>query len=154
MNYLGWLFFRDAAWHLPLGANPAYGLPLGSSVVYSDSIPLLALAFKPFSSLLSPTFHYFAFWILTCLMLQAAITFKLMQRITHDFILCCLGALFFALSPVMLSRLDGHFPLLAHWLLLWGLLLCFAKDFKAAQWVVLLCLAVTIPVTNEIRTLS
>jgi hypothetical protein len=49
-SWLGWQFFRQAPlvqW--PLGANPALGLDLGNTVVFTDSIPLLALLFKPFS---------------------------------------------------------------------------------------------------------
>src|SRR5262245_40322358 len=48
-HFLGWQFFRQSPWTVPLGASPDYGLELSNSVVYSDSIPLLALAAKPFS---------------------------------------------------------------------------------------------------------
>src|SRR5687768_5815794 len=48
-HYLGWSFFRNAPWGFPLGDNRSYGLELGSSIFYSDSIPLLAFMFKPFS---------------------------------------------------------------------------------------------------------
>ena len=46
-HYLGWVFFRNSDWTFPIiGSNPAYGLELSNSIVYSDSIPLLAIFFK------------------------------------------------------------------------------------------------------------
>jgi len=52
-QFIGWHFFRHSpVLQVPLGANPNYGMEIGSSVVFSDSLPLLALLFKPFSSLL------------------------------------------------------------------------------------------------------
>jgi hypothetical protein len=42
-HYLGWEFFRDSPLTMPLGRNPRYGLEIGSSIIYSDSIPLLAI---------------------------------------------------------------------------------------------------------------
>lgn len=47
-HWLGWQFFRNSPllqW--PLGANPDYGMEIGSSIIFSDSIPLLAFIFKP-----------------------------------------------------------------------------------------------------------
>ena len=42
----GWYFFSNDIWRFPLGNNPNYGDEFGSSIVYSDSIPILALFFK------------------------------------------------------------------------------------------------------------
>jgi len=44
-DYLAWVFYRRSPWSLPLGINPDYGLDISSSIVYSDSIPLLAIFF-------------------------------------------------------------------------------------------------------------
>ena len=49
IHYLGWAFFRDTPWLFPLGSNPHYGLEIANSIVYSDSIPLLAFLFKPWA---------------------------------------------------------------------------------------------------------
>ena len=51
-HYLGWHFFRGEPWMLPLGANPRYDLDMGSSIVFTDSIPLLALFFKAIRAIL------------------------------------------------------------------------------------------------------
>jgi len=42
----GWFFFKNDIWRFPLGLNPNYGESFSSSIVFSDSIPLLALFFK------------------------------------------------------------------------------------------------------------
>ncbi len=43
---LGWWFFADDRWRWPLGANPNYGWEQMNSIVYTDSIPGLAIVFK------------------------------------------------------------------------------------------------------------
>jgi len=45
-SYLGWAFFRQSPWDFPIGLNLNYGLDLGNSIVYSDSIPILAFFLK------------------------------------------------------------------------------------------------------------
>ena len=40
---LGWKFYREDVWRFPLGLNPNYGITDSSSIIYSDSIPLLAI---------------------------------------------------------------------------------------------------------------
>ena len=37
---LGWYFFLNDDWRFPLGSNPNYGEELGSSIGFSDSIPI------------------------------------------------------------------------------------------------------------------
>src|SRR5437879_6782120 len=44
-QFIGWHFFRYEPWHLPLGAALDYGIEMASSIVYTDSIPLFAIAF-------------------------------------------------------------------------------------------------------------
>ena len=77
-HFLGWHFFRNEPWHLPLGLNWAYGMEMSSSIVYTDSIPLLALIFKPFSNYLPTLFQYTGLWILICFALQG--TFGWLKR--------------------------------------------------------------------------
>ena len=46
-HYLGWAFFRQSPVHLPyIGANYSNIYPYRTSVLFTDSIPLLALLFK------------------------------------------------------------------------------------------------------------
>ena len=45
---IGWEFFRNDSWKFPLGFNHYYGLELANSIIFTDSIPLLAFIFKLF----------------------------------------------------------------------------------------------------------
>ena len=83
-------------------------MELGSSIVFSDSIPLLALALKPFSAWLPASFQYFGAWIAACFVLQAWFGWKLLRLFVSDRWLALLGVAFFAISPVFAARLWGH----------------------------------------------
>lgn len=124
-HYLGWEFFRQGPWTFPLGLNPGYGLELSSSIIFSDSNPLLAFVFKPFASLLPATFQYFGLWLLLCFALQAWFAFKLLGHVTASPVLRLLGAGLFVLSPPLMLRIGGHLSLVGHFLILAGLYLAF-----------------------------
>jgi hypothetical protein len=142
-HYLGWLFFRNSEWSLPVGLNPEYGLEISNSIIFSDSNPLLAIFFKLFSWVLPSTFQYFGMWILVCFILQAFFAFKLVGLITKSPVLCMLGACLLAFSPPMLWRLHekiGHLSLVGHFFILASLFLLIGEHRKrnAIYWALLL----------------
>ena len=145
-HQLGWQFFRHSPWlQWPLGANTGYGLELGSSIVFSDSIPLLAMVFKLLGPVLPQSFQYFGLWLAVCFSLQAFFGWKLLRRFTDDWLLALLGCAFFAVAPVLLFRLkEGHLALVAQWLVLAALWLYFAPRLAKRGWLVLLLLGVWI----------
>jgi hypothetical protein len=122
-HYLGWAFFRSGPWTFPLGANPGYGLEVSSGILYSDSLPVLALLFKPLSPLLPPDFQYFGLWILLCFLLQSYFAWRLIGLVTESPWVRLLGSGLFVFSPPMLWRLVGHEALIGHWIVLAALLL-------------------------------
>ncbi|GAA5234655.1 hypothetical protein FOZ76_20690 [Verticiella sediminum] len=139
-HYLGWLFFRQGPWTLPLGMNPDYGLALANSIVYSDSNPLLALLFKPFGPWLPTVFQYFGFWILACFLLQAWIAYRLLGLATQRASVRAMGTVFFAFAPIMMIRLTEHLSLGGHFLLLAALYLVCApapRRRRLAWWALL-----------------
>lgn len=142
-HYLGWLFYRNSPWTLPFGLNPQYGLELGSSIVFSDSNPLLAFLFKPFSTLLPASFQYFGFWLLLCFVLQSFFGWKLAGLISPDATLRILAASFFVFAPPMLWRLNGHYSLVGHFVILAALYLVLrpAEDRRTLYWGCLLAVA-------------
>ena len=83
-HYVGWSYFKNDIWRFPPGSNPMYGLENASSIVYSDSIPLLAFFFKIFKNYLPNNFQYFSFWIFLCFFLQGLISFKLINFYTNN----------------------------------------------------------------------
>jgi hypothetical protein len=123
-HYLGWQFFRSEPWQWPPGRISGFGISGGSNIVFTDSIPLLALFLKPFSGWLAAQFQYFGLWILSCYLLSGYFGLRLLARYTRDPALRLAGACFFILSPPLLLRGYGHESLMAHWLLLAGIDTC------------------------------
>lgn len=151
MHYLGWAFYRESPWTSPLGMMSNYGLDIGTigaigtTTVYTDSIPLVAALFKLFRSTLPSSFQYFGLWLLACFVLQAIFAWKLSRLITPSrlagIFICCL----FVFSPILIWRLV-HASHVAHFLILAAILLLFKPSAKwsSAGWVLLLCLATVI----------
>lgn len=117
-HYLGWQFFRHEAWAWPPGRIVGLGIPDGTSIVFSDAIPLLALAFKPFSALLPNEFQYFGLWMLLCFALNGYFGLRLLAWISSERAVRTLAALLFIFSPPLFMRAYGHEALMAHWLLI------------------------------------
>jgi hypothetical protein len=143
-HYLGWLFFRNSEWSFPIGLNPSYGLELSNSIVFSDSIPLLAFLFKPFSPLLATPFQYFGIWFLVCFILQAWFAWKLIGLISDSLAIRAFGAGLFVFSPPMISRMmQGHLSLVGHFLIIAALYLAFQPrlDRRILMWSLLLAAA-------------
>lgn len=143
-SYLGWAFYRHDPWTLPPGANPSYGLEFHASVLYSDSIPLLAMPFKWLAAWLPEPFQYFGLWLLACFVLQAWFAWRLLGLATENRWAKACGLVFFVLAPPMLNRLGGHLALFAHWPLLAALYLYLrgAEDRRGAYgWFVLVPVA-------------
>jgi hypothetical protein len=144
-HWLGWQFFRHSPpFQWPIGANPNYGTDIGSSIVFTDSIPLLAFIFKPLNVFLPDTFQYIGAWILICFALQSYLAWKLLALFTQDEWLPLIGSVFFTLAPVWLWRLQGHYALFGHWVLLTGLYFYFTKNFSIFRWIGLLAVVTLI----------
>ena len=118
LEYLGWAFYRYGPWTFPIGLNPNFGLDISSSIIYSNSMPLFAMVFKPFSGLLGEPFQFWGLWILLCFVLQALMAWMLMGLITADFWIKCFATGLLLFSPPMFSQIGfhnstiGHFPIL------------------------------------------
>tara|TARA_B100000029_G_C17595264_1_gene963866 strand:+ start:1 stop:2136 length:2136 start_codon:yes stop_codon:yes gene_type:complete len=117
-HYVGWNYFKNDAWRFPLGSNPTYGLEHSSSIIYSDSIPLLAFFFKIFKNYLPYNFQYFSLWIFLCFFLQGFISFKLINHYTNNISFSLIASFFFLISPIFIYRLSFHLALGGHWLIL------------------------------------
>jgi len=141
--WLGYTYFRASPWTWPPGLNPAWGLEIASSIFYSDSIPLLAFAFKALQPL-AEVDQYWGMWIFACGALQAVMAWRLIGLVTPHPLPRLAGAVLFALSPTMLNRLAGHIALGAHFLLLAAFYLCLTRASplrRLLQWLGLLLLA-------------
>lgn len=128
-HYLGWQFYRGSELRLPyLGMSYNTVYPYRTSVLYSDSIPLLALLFKPFSALLPATFQYMGLWGLASFALQGLLAQKIAWRISgaeERGIAVQAGtvaaSVLALLYPVLTIRMFAHTALAGNWLILLGL---------------------------------
>jgi len=142
-QYLGWALFRQSEWQIPLGLNPKFGMEIATSIVYSDSIPLMAIIFKALSPFLSQPFQYFGWWTLLCFIMQAFITWLLAGLITRDFLQKFLITCLITFSLPLFWRVAFHHYLLSHFLILAGLYCNFSKPLKwhKLPWLLLLSFA-------------
>ncbi len=145
MNYLGWMFFRNAPlFQQPFGAIWQYGVEISGSTVYSDSLSILAFPFKIVSPWLPGEFQYFGLWTSVCFLLQAFFGWKLLERLagTKDNLWArTFATAFFVLAPAFVWRMHWHFALASHWLLLAALYLYFDQRFRLLPWIALLVVA-------------
>jgi len=129
-HWLGWAFFRRAPWQLPLGAAPAYAVPLGGSLAFLDSIPLVGLLLRPLAHFLPVNFQYLGPWVAACFALQGWFGARLTGLFTRSFGSAVAGGSLFVASPVLLRRL-GHEALCAHFLILAVLCMALAPTYDA-----------------------
>jgi hypothetical protein len=143
-HFLGWHFFRNDPWTLPPGLITSLNTPIGTTITYTDSIPLLAFSFKIFNAILPETFQYFGIWILLCYILQGVFGFLLLRKITSNYTLQFLGLMFFIMSPIMLWRANaGHEALMGHWIILAALYL-YKSQYKHIRWLLLLLISLLV----------
>ena len=145
-TWVGWVFYKSTPFfQLPFFATPDYGFGGGSNIVFTGSIPLLALTLKPFSNFLPYDFQYFGFWIYISFVLHAYFSKKILEIFTNDKILIGLMTILFITSPVFLYRIYiPHIGLLAQWLLLFSIYLLLRKNFCYKAWLINLTLALLV----------
>ena len=111
-DYVGWVFFRYSPWTFPIGLNPTYGLEFSNSIVFSDSIPLMAFLFKAIRFALPETFQYLGIWTLSCFMLQAYFAWLVLGLMTQNRWLKFFACVLMVFSPPMLWRVNQHAALI------------------------------------------
>ena len=139
-QYVGWALFSQDDWRWPPGLNPRYGLEISTSIVFSDSIPLMALLFKIMRSVLSEPFQYFGFWLLLCLILQIYIAMRIMALYTQHLSIQMVAGVLLAFSPPMLWRFGLHAGLASHFVILTGIYLTLKPQiqYRTGYWALLI----------------
>lgn len=127
-HYLGWEFFRRSDWYFPLGLTDQLAYPLKTSVIYTDSIPIFAVFFKLFRSILPQQFQYFGIWGLLCFVLQGYYAAKILGERSSSKTVILAGSIFFIVSPIMVFRMYYHTALAAHWLILLAIYFYFKHE--------------------------
>lgn len=139
-SWLGWTSFRRSPWTLPPGANPGYGMELGTAIYFTDSLPLLALPLKALRGALDVP-QYIGPWLLACGAGQGLVGWRLVGLATRDPLARACGAGLLALQPMLMHRMTGHTSFAGQWTLLAALLLALAPGGggkRGVAWVALL----------------
>ena len=151
-HYLGWVTYRNSAWHFPLGLMDGVNYPHLISVIYMDALPLFSFIFKILSPFLPENFQFFGLFGFLCFALQGYFSGLLLYKCTRDKTYTVVASLFLILSNIMILRLYWHTGLAAHWIILaayavWMYQEKFEKFWKKALvWSVLTAVALLIQV--------
>ena len=129
-----WYFFLNDVWRFPLGSNPNYGMGISSSIVISDTIPILSFFFKSLKAFIPENFQYFSFWFFMCFYFQLFFSFKVLKKFTNSVPYSLIGSFFFLIAPIFLFRLQWHYSLAGQWVLLFALYLGLTKKIDQAKW--------------------
>lgn len=127
-HYLGWAAYRNSQWFFPIGLTDQLSYPLKTSIIFTDSIPLLAVFFKILSPILPGRFQYFGIWGLITFALNGAFSAKILQKYMKSDFMVILGSSFYILSFQVLQRMFMHTALAGHWLILWAIYLLIYRD--------------------------
>lgn len=124
-HYLGWMAYRNSDWSFPIGLTDQLSYPEKISIVFTDSIPLFAVAFKflgsvlyrLFSLSLPENFQYFGLWGILTFMLNGAFSARILQKYLKNDLQVVMGSVFFILSFQVLHRMFFHTALASHWII-------------------------------------
>ncbi|MCE7530520.1 DUF6311 domain-containing protein [Polynucleobacter sp. IMCC 29146] len=133
-DYIAWVFYRHGPWTFPIGLNPSYGLDFSNSIVFSDSIPLMAFIFKVFRFALPETFQYLGIWTLICFVFQACFAWLVLGLMTQNRWMLIFSCVIFVFTPPMLWRVNQHTALVAHFMILAAFYLIVSPGRKAKEW--------------------
>ncbi len=138
-HYIGWETFRDSPLSFPvIGKNHNISYPNTTSIAMTDSIPLVAIPLKIIDKVieLPEGFQYIGLYGLISFILTAAVSVRIMFRLTKDKLLSLLSSAFFIISPIMLFRMFAHTALASHWIILYAIyLLITYKDYRDLNWI-------------------
>ena len=143
LHQSGWYFFQNDIWRFPLGSNPNYGISFGSSIVFTDSIPLFALIFKSLKFIIPENFQYFSLWYFITFYLQLFFSFKIFKKFTNSDSYSFIGSLLILITPFFMYRVGWHASVSAHWILLFTLYLGITHNINKSKlsWLLLVILS-------------
>lgn len=119
--YLGWRAFRISEWRFPWGLYDHFSYPELNSIIFTDSIPGLAIFFKLFRNYLPADFQYFGMWTVFCYFMSAALAARILHKYTDSNVAALIGAIFFTFVPALLLRTTVHAALTGQWLVILAL---------------------------------
>lgn len=150
-HFIGWHFFRREGWGWPLGALSSLASDVPSSIVYTDSIPLIAIPLKVFHEWIPDSFQYLGLVVLLNYSFNGFFAGRLLLNLGVSPLVVPLGALLLASLPAVTMRgigAYGHEALTAHWIIFiaieYALLRSRISKSVALAWLGLLVVAVLV----------
>lgn len=128
-HLVGLAHFLAEPWHWPPGA--IRHLEPATSIVFTDSIPWLALLLKALHW--PPAWQPFGLWLVLCHAASAALSALWLRRMGAGPLGAGSAAVLLAFAPMVLLRAYGHESLLAHFLLPGALLLA-CRPWSPWRW--------------------
>ena len=137
-HYIGFCHYRVSSWQFPVGLIETLSYPNKMSVIYTDSIPGLAVLFKLFAYVLPQKFQYFGLAGLLSFILTGGFAGLLLYRFLGNTIASVIYSLFFIVSYPVIQRMYYHTALASHWILLAALCLWLYQEELSVRTRVLL----------------
>ena len=120
---VGYLYYIQSPWHLPLFYVSALGTPAGTNVIFMDVVPIVALIGKLIHSLTGATVNLYGSYLFLCFVLPGVMmTLVLIAARIHYTLAAVIAAIFANAMPALLWRW-GHIALQSHYLLIGALAL-------------------------------
>jgi Family of unknown function (DUF6311) len=120
---IGAIYFGRDVWRFPLFLVPDFGAPEGANIVFSDSIPLFALFAKIIYKVTGWLPDFFGFFIVICYPILAYFFAKTACEVGIKDPVLIVGAVCLALLNPALTYRYHHAALMAHFLIVWAILL-------------------------------
>jgi len=116
--------------------------PEGTSLLFTDSNPLVALIVAPFAGILPADAQFVGWWLLVCCILQAVFAWALLRRFAPGPIALWCGVALMCALPTWFNRYV-HANLFAHWMILAALWLFIStrRALLPLWWAILLVAA-------------
>jgi len=123
-HLIGWLFFKDEPFKFPLGMFNGLSYPNNVSILYTDSIPIVAIFVKILIKLfkIQTDIQYFGLYSMLCFMLQSMFGMLIAKRFIKSNPVAILVGVFFLIQPVFLIKMLFHTALCSHYLILASIL--------------------------------
>lgn len=130
---IGLEYYIREGWHFPIFYVHDLAFPEGVSIIYTDSLPILALLTKIIYKFTGWWGNYFGFWTFLCFpLLSYFISLATIESGEKKFIALLCASVFALSAPALLSRFK-HAALMGHFLIAWSFYLYLkilnSKDF-------------------------
>jgi hypothetical protein len=123
----GYYFFVREHWQLPLFHVDRLGIPQGLAIIFTDSIPILALIGRLIYALTGEVLNLFGWWVAGCFIFLGMSMTGLVAIMGQKSFLSAVTATIIALCmPPLLWRSSYHLPLTAHFEIVLALIFYFS----------------------------